>query len=159
MSEVALKKDKGKVRMTLVDMKSFNKLHRNYFSDEFIIEDIMSHYSDLLEWFESGSKQNMTAVLETIFDELLEHDNKFDNIYSMAELYEYGITMHFFESWKYIEAGRWVDALGRHLKAIDSGEEFDSESELSHRSHAAWNCMTIYNILVNGVKEMKTNES
>lgn len=38
---------------------------------------------------------------------------------------------------------RYADALHRHLLLDASGEVVDSESELSHKAHAAWNALAI----------------
>lgn len=59
---------------------------------------------------------------------------------ALAEVLTYGAKKYKPNNWQQAEdATRYIDALYRHLEAWRSGEQFDSESGLSHLSHAMTN--------------------
>ena len=47
--------------------------------------------------------------------------------------------------WKEVPNGeeRYMDALGRHLLALQKGEEFDKLSGSRHLAHVAWNALAV----------------
>ena len=58
---------------------------------------------------------------------------------ALAEVLTYGAKKYKPDNWKQGEPARYMDALYRHLEAYRSGELTDSESGLSHLSHAITN--------------------
>ena len=58
---------------------------------------------------------------------------------ALAEVLTYGAKKYKPDNWKQGEPDRYMDALYRHLEAYRSGELVDSESGLSHLSHAITN--------------------
>lgn len=60
----------------------------------------------------------------------------------LAEVLTFGADKYAPNSWQTVPSGkeRYLDALYRHIEAYRSGEILDSESGLSHLSHAMTNC-------------------
>ena len=67
---------------------------------------------------------------------------------AVAEVLTFGAEKYSAESWKQVinAEERYTDALYRHLNAIHSGEEVDSESGLLHLSHVACNAMFLLSL-------------
>lgn len=61
-------------------------------------------------------------------------------IAEVARVSEFGAMKYEWGNWRFVHAGveRYTEALGRHLLATD---EIDSESDLLHAAHTAWNAM------------------
>jgi hypothetical protein len=63
----------------------------------------------------------------------------------VAEVTTYGANKYTANGWVNVPNGidRYTDALYRHLFLYSSGQNLDSESNLTHLSHAAWNILAI----------------
>lgn len=58
----------------------------------------------------------------------------------LAKVLTYGANKYKANNWKKVDdKSRYIDALYRHLEAWRSGESIDTESGLSHLSHALTN--------------------
>lgn len=62
----------------------------------------------------------------------------------MAKVMTYGMSKYGSHQWRGgFKYSRLMDAAFRHLHAYNSGERFDSETGLTHLSHAACNLMML----------------
>lgn len=61
-----------------------------------------------------------------------------ESLESILEVLEFGAKKYEANSWQTVPDGetRYMDALMRHIFAINKGEELDEESGLPHLSHA-----------------------
>lgn len=61
----------------------------------------------------------------------------FNSIEDLVKVLQYGAKKYSLDNWKYVEPkSRYFDACLRHIIAWKQGEQNDSESGLSHLSHA-----------------------
>lgn len=66
-----------------------------------------------------------------------------DAVAEIAKVMEFGATKYGVDNWKNVDVVRYQDALLRHMMAIQNGEEFDVDSDLSHEAHLACNAIFI----------------
>ncbi len=71
---------------------------------------------------------------------------------AVAEVSAFGAKKYDWGNWRHVENGveRYTEALGRHLLAT---EDIDSESDLAHAAHAAWNAMARLELMLQGDDE------
>jgi hypothetical protein len=62
---------------------------------------------------------------------------------AVSEVGTFGALNYAPNNWKSVNIERFDDALQRHLLAHYAGEVYDSESGLTHLSHAVWNILII----------------
>ena len=64
---------------------------------------------------------------------------------NIAEVASFGARKYDRHNWRHVPDGetRYTDAFHRHLLLHSAGESRDSESELLHLSHAAWNLLAL----------------
>lgn len=64
-------------------------------------------------------------------------------LYEICKVGEMGAQKYAPDNWLSLENGvaRYTDALYRHLLAEATGDVTDTESELLHAAHAAWNTL------------------
>ena len=66
-------------------------------------------------------------------------------VIELGDLYTVGAAKYEADNWrKGIAYTRVYDALQRHLNAWWAGEDKDPEDNISHLTHAAWNCITLW---------------
>jgi len=68
-----------------------------------------------------------------------------DFIEELAKVRMFGSSKY--EKWdwmKGLEYSRYMDAIRRHLKAFNVGEDIDPESDCHHLAHIACSCMFLY---------------
>jgi|SRR6185436_2684953 len=65
-------------------------------------------------------------------------------INELAKIYEMGAKKYAPNNWrKGMKWSRVIASLKRHLNYIESGEDFDKESNLYHAAHIIWNAVTL----------------
>lgn len=75
-----------------------------------------------------------------------------DAIKELAEVSMFGAEKYGDHNWKVgIEYTTYWNAAMRHLTAWINGEDNASDSNKSHLAHAAWNCLAILHLQMNGV--------
>ena len=69
-----------------------------------------------------------------------------ETLKALAEVLTFGAQKYAPGNWAKIDNGetRYLDALFRHLEAYRSGEDFDSESKLSHLAHCMCNVVFLH---------------
>lgn len=69
----------------------------------------------------------------------------FDVLQAISRVYQFGALKYGPNTWRSLPDGssRYLGALLRHLTAMQSGHEFDSESSLPHVYHLAWNALAL----------------
>lgn len=69
---------------------------------------------------------------------------------AVGEVGTYGARKYSDDGWTAVPDGerRYTDALLRHLLAEARGEAFDSESELLHAAHTAWNALARLDLML-----------
>lgn len=62
----------------------------------------------------------------------------------------FGATKYTPDGWMSVPNGveRYTDAMYRHLMLEAQGEDFDSETELLHAAHAAWNALARLHLML-----------
>lgn len=68
----------------------------------------------------------------------------------------YGANKYTANGWLEVPDGisRYTDAMYRHLLAEASGETHDTESQLLHAAHAAWNALARLELLIRNKQEV-----
>ena len=68
----------------------------------------------------------------------------------VAKIWAFGADKYSKGNWKYVENGfnRYSNAMVRHLMAESDGHGVDSESELLHAGHVAWNALARLHFLL-----------
>lgn len=71
-------------------------------------------------------------------------------ITEVAKVSQHGASLHGWDTWDTIEnpIERYSDAKVRHILASCMGEEVDSESNLIHAAHEAWNSLAILELML-----------
>ena len=66
-------------------------------------------------------------------------------IENVADVGTYGANKYTDDGWQSVDNGieRYLSAMIRHYLKYRQGEMFDSESELPHLSHMAWNALAV----------------
>lgn len=88
----------------------------------------------------NGRKDDAGKVLAGILYE------DFPNaLLAVAEVATMGAEKYSRGNWKTVPNAetRYSDALHRHLLEAARGNDFDAESELLHKAHAAWNALAL----------------
>ena len=110
--------------------------------DYHINEDGMFTYSPIIQMVEKSMRE-----LGMKYDEgkLLMHLVTPEFTEDVAKVLTFGAEKYEEDSWQSVPDGkkRYTAAMLRHLSAYRKGEEIDSESGLTHLSHAACNLMFI----------------
>lgn len=77
-----------------------------------------------------------------------------DALLAVAEVLTFGAQKYEADSWKQVEGGRerYEAALLRHWAAFKSGEDYDSETGLSHWAHIACNALFLVHLHSKGSK-------
>ena len=77
----------------------------------------------------------------------------------VAKVSHFGSQKYSWGGWKTVEDGlnRYSDALGRHIIYEAQGEEFDQDSGLSHKAHAAWNALATLELYLRERKAIDTS--
>jgi hypothetical protein len=72
----------------------------------------------------------------------------------VAKVGTFGARKYTDNGWCHVEDGvnRYTDALYRHLLAEAQGEVLDSETELWHSAHAAWNALARLELQLRNIK-------
>ncbi|MFW1676430.1 dATP/dGTP diphosphohydrolase domain-containing protein [Pontibacter sp. JAM-7] len=71
---------------------------------------------------------------------------------AVGEVGTYGANKYTDNGWKQVPDGinRYTDAMYRHLFAEAAGQLTDSDTELLHAAHAAWNALARLNLMLEG---------
>lgn len=66
-------------------------------------------------------------------------------IEDIADVGTYGAYKYTDDGWQYVDNGieRYLSAMIRHYLKYRQGEMYDTESELPHLSHMAWNALAV----------------
>lgn len=72
-----------------------------------------------------------------------------DSLKAVAEVMTTGAKKYSANNWCSLEIGRIMDALERHIKAFQSGEDYAEDSGQHHLAHAMANTMMAYHIMMN----------
>lgn len=69
---------------------------------------------------------------------------------AVGEVSDYGAAKYCWNGWETVPDGfnRYSDALGRHLIYEAEGEQRDSDTNLLHAAHAAWNALARLEMLL-----------
>jgi hypothetical protein len=69
---------------------------------------------------------------------------------AVATVSTFGAAKYAWGGWRHVDDGlnRYSDALMRHILSESKGEFFDSDSELPHAAHAAWNALARLELLL-----------
>lgn len=72
----------------------------------------------------------------------------------VARVGTFGARKYKDDGWRYVENGleRYTDALYRHLLYEAQGEQIDSDSDLLHSAHAAWNALARLELQLRKIK-------
>ena len=92
-----------------------------------------------------GRKDDSGKILAGILYEDFPHA-----LTAVAEVASFGAKKYARGNWKNVLAGieRYNDAMHRHLLAHCCGEKVDTESELMHLAHAAWNALAVLELVI-----------
>jgi hypothetical protein len=71
-------------------------------------------------------------------------------ILAVAEVGTYGATKYSDGGWQHVPRGieRYTDAMYRHLLKEASGEDEDSDTEMLHAAHTAWNALARLELII-----------
>lgn len=78
-----------------------------------------------------------------------------DALMSVAEVATYGANKYVRNGWRDVpdKETRYADAFFRHILKDYMGEEFDDESGLRHKAHAAWNALALLQMEIENNKD------
>ena len=98
-----------------------------------------------LKTLSEGRKDDSGKILAGILYEDFPHA-----LTAVAEVASFGAKKYARGNWKNVLAGRerYNDAMHRHLLAHCCGEKVDTESELLHLAHAAWNALAVLELTI-----------
>lgn len=76
-----------------------------------------------------------------------------DSLQAVCGVWEFGADKYEKSNWKYVENAkdRYTNAMLRHLIAEET-EIIDSESELLHATHVAWNALARLHFILKGIQ-------
>jgi hypothetical protein len=78
-------------------------------------------------------------------------------LWEVAKVGTFGADKYSMGGWQSVENGekRYADAAMRHFLKQGMGEDLDSDSELLHLSHEAWNALAKLELHLRGLKNGK----
>lgn len=74
---------------------------------------------------------------------------------NIVKILEYGATKHGPHAWRKYPIGAFVNAIARHLNAIQRGEWVDDETGLPHVAHISCSCMFLDEIAAKDPEALK----